>query len=63
LETFSRLAQFAAVNGATGVVVAPQGPPFAVMAFTVTEGKIVDIDLLADPARLRQLNPAALDIG
>ena len=32
----------ALVNGAAGVVVAPQGRPFSVMAFTVGDGRIVD---------------------
>src|SRR5215204_2729795 len=63
--TFSRLSPFvrpALVNGAAGVVVAPRGRPFAVMGFTVRRGKIVEIDVLADPARLRQLDlPAVLD--
>jgi RNA polymerase sigma-70 factor (ECF subfamily) len=31
------------------------------MGFTVTHGKIVEIDILADPARLRHLDLAALD--
>jgi ketosteroid isomerase-like protein len=62
--TFSRLSPFvrpALVNGAAGVVVAPEGRPFAVMGFTVTRGKIVEIDILADPTRLRQLVLAVLD--
>jgi hypothetical protein len=62
--TFSRLSPFvrpALVNGAAGVVVAPRGRPFAVMGFTVRRGKIVEIDVLADPARLRQLDLAVLD--
>jgi len=44
-----------------GVVVAPGGRPFSVVGFTVTAGKIVEIDILADPARLRQLDLAVLD--
>src|SRR5829696_10582405 len=62
--TFSRLSPFvrpALVNGAAGVVVAPRGRPFALMGFTVRRGKIVEIDVLADPARLRQLDLAVLD--
>ena len=62
--TFSRLSPFvrpALVNGAAGVVVAPRGRPFAVMGFTIRRGKIVEIDVLADPARLRQLDLAILD--
>jgi len=31
------------------------------MGFTVSGGKIVAIDVLADPARLRQLDLAVLD--
>jgi RNA polymerase sigma-70 factor (ECF subfamily) len=43
------------VNGAAGVVVAPHGRPFSVMAFTVRERKIVAIDVLADSDRLSEL--------
>jgi RNA polymerase sigma-70 factor (ECF subfamily) len=61
--TFSRLSPFvrlALVNGAAGVVVAPRGRPFAVMGFTVRRGRIVEIDVLADPARLRRLDLVAV---
>jgi RNA polymerase sigma factor (sigma-70 family) len=57
--TFAQLAPFARrvlVNGAAGVVVAPRGRPFAVVGFTVADGKIVEMDLLADPARIRELD-------
>jgi RNA polymerase sigma-70 factor (ECF subfamily) len=57
--TYSRLYPFvrpALVNGAAGAVVAPHGRPFSVMAFTVTNGKITQIDVLADPDRLAQLD-------
>jgi RNA polymerase sigma factor (sigma-70 family) len=60
--TFARLSPFvrpALVNGAAGVVVAPHGRPFSVMGFTVRNGKIIAIDVLADPIRLRQLDLAA----
>ncbi len=65
--TFSRLggpdllARPALVNGAVGRVVFRDGRPFAVMGFTVVSGKIVEIDILADPARLRRLDLAVLD--
>src|SRR5215203_1386322 len=62
--TFSRLSPFvrpALVNGEVGVVVAPRGRPFSVMGFTVRRGKIVEIDVLADPERLRQLDLTILD--
>ena len=62
--TFARLSPFvrpALVNGAAGVVVAPRGRPFSVMAFTVRDGKIVAIDGLADPERLKELDLTVLD--
>ncbi len=61
---FGRLHPFvrpALVNGVAGVVVAPHRRPFSVMAFTVRGGRIVEIDVLADPDRLRQLDLAVLD--
>ncbi|MEU7004885.1 hypothetical protein [Nonomuraea sp. NPDC046570] len=62
--TFGRLSPFARpalINGAAGVVVAAQGQPLSVMAFTVTGGKVLAIDVLADPERLRRLDLTALD--
>ena len=62
--TFARLSPFvrpALINGAAGVVVAPRGRPVSIMAFTVRGGKIVAIDALADPTRLRQLDLTVLD--
>jgi hypothetical protein len=50
----------ALINGAAGVVVAPEGRPFSVMAFTVVDGRIAAIDALADPDRLAQLDISAL---
>ena len=52
LDRFSRPAL---VNGAAGIVVASDERTYAVMGFTVADGKIVAIDILADPARLEQL--------
>ena len=62
--TFASGAQFARpalVNGAAGFVVAPRGRPIAVAGFTVAGGKIVAMDILADPARLRELDLTVLD--
>jgi RNA polymerase sigma-70 factor (ECF subfamily) len=53
--------RWALVNGAVGVVVVATGQPFAVMGFTVTGGKIVAINILADPERLDQLDLAGFD--
>jgi RNA polymerase sigma factor (sigma-70 family) len=64
-RAFSRLGQFsrrALVNGVAGIVSrAPGGPTFSVMGFTVVRGKITEIDILADPERLRLLDLAFLD--
>jgi RNA polymerase sigma factor (sigma-70 family) len=62
--SFARMSPFvrpALVNGAAGVVVAPHGRPFSVMGFTVRDGKIVEIDGIADPERLQRLDLAGLD--
>jgi RNA polymerase sigma-70 factor (ECF subfamily) len=61
---FARLSPYvrpALVNGAAGVVVAPHGRVINVMGFTVAKGKIVAIDVVADPERLKQLDLAVLD--
>ncbi|HZE50336.1 MAG TPA: sigma-70 family RNA polymerase sigma factor [Jatrophihabitantaceae bacterium] len=49
-------AQRVLVNGGAGVVSAPDGQPFALLAFTVSEGRIVEINILADPERLSELS-------
>jgi|ERR1700722_19876029 RNA polymerase sigma-70 factor (ECF subfamily) len=41
------------VNGGPGVVVTVGGQPFAVLGFTVSRGKIVEIDAIVGPERLR----------
>jgi RNA polymerase sigma-70 factor, ECF subfamily len=46
----------ALVNGVPGAVSILDGEVFSVGAFTVRGGKIVEFDILADPARLRQLD-------
>jgi RNA polymerase sigma-70 factor (ECF subfamily) len=50
----------ALVNGAAGAVITVGGRPFAVMGFTVTEGRIVEIDAIADPERVRRIAAAVL---
>ena len=51
----------ALVNGAVGAVSTRDGEPFSVGAFTIRGGKIVAIDILADPERIRRLDLAILD--
>ena len=49
------------VNGAPGYVVIRDGRPVSVGAFTVADGKITEMDLLADPRRLAELDLTGLD--
>jgi RNA polymerase sigma-70 factor (ECF subfamily) len=58
----ARFARRALVNGAPGIVVVPQKRAIAVAGFTVAEGRIVEIDVLADPKRLRDLDLSALGV-
>jgi len=58
---FSPFVRPALVNGAAGVVVAAGRRVLSVMGFTVTDGKIVAIDVLYDPDRLADLDLAVLD--
>jgi RNA polymerase sigma factor (sigma-70 family) len=51
----------ALVNGAPGAVVLLDGRPFSVGAFTVRDGRIVEIDILADPERLAGLDLTILE--
>jgi RNA polymerase sigma factor (sigma-70 family) len=51
----------ALVNGAAGVVVTVRGRPVTVMGFTVADGKIAEIDAIADPERVRKIAAAALN--
>ena len=63
-DTFSgraRAAKPALVNGAAGAVWAPGGRPRVVFGFTIAHGKIVEIQLFADPDRLSQLDLTVLD--
>ncbi len=51
----------ALINGVAGAVAFLHGQPFSVGAVTVRNGKIVELDFLADPERLRQLDLTILD--
>jgi RNA polymerase sigma-70 factor (ECF subfamily) len=50
----------ALVNGAAGVVITVRGRPYAVMGFTVADGKIIEIDAIADPDRVQRIAAAVL---
>jgi RNA polymerase sigma-70 factor (ECF subfamily) len=54
---FTETASRALINGVPGGVAwAPDGSPFAVISVTVAGGRIVSIDVLADPDRLSRLD-------
>jgi len=50
----------AIVNGNAGVIVVPGNVPVAVVGFAVAGGRIVEIDLIADPAKLARVGLSAL---
>jgi RNA polymerase sigma factor (sigma-70 family) len=57
----SRFAEPALVDGAVGIVVAPKGKLALVLRFGVVGDKITEIDIDADPQRLRRFSLAVLD--
>ncbi len=56
----ARAAQAALVNGAPGVVIAPRGKLMMVLTFSVAGGKIVAMEAIADPERVRALDLAVI---
>jgi hypothetical protein len=62
---FSKLglsSQVVLVNGNIGVVARlPDGRVLSVLAFTIAGGKVVEIDILADPDRLSRLDLSAIE--
>jgi len=63
-ETFAgraRAARPALVGGAVGLVWAQGGRPRVVFGFTIAGGKVVGIDLVADPKQLRRLDLTILE--
>ena len=57
----SRHSRVALVNGTPGIVMAPRGRLVLVLAFTIPDDRITRIDVIADPARLQELDLAVLD--
>jgi RNA polymerase sigma-70 factor (ECF subfamily) len=51
----------ALVNGAAGAVTIRDGRPFSVTGFTIRGGRIAEMDILVDPARLDQLDLTILE--
>ncbi|MFF3430952.1 RNA polymerase sigma factor SigJ [Streptomyces sp. NPDC002602] len=63
--TFGSLSPFARpalINGTAGVMVVMDGRRLSMMAFTVVGARIVAIDVLVDPERLKELDLSALDL-
>jgi RNA polymerase sigma factor (sigma-70 family) len=56
----ARFTEPALVNGAVGLVMAPRGRLLLILSFTVTDGKIAEIDIVGDPDRLRDVDLAVL---
>ena len=56
----TRFAQTALVDGSVGLIFAPDGKLSRVLRFTIAHGKIVQADIIAEPARLRDLDLAVL---
>ena len=60
---FSRRAQsarLALVNGAVGVILAPRGRLSIALSLTFVNGKITEMDVVADPERLAELDLAVV---
>ena len=57
----ARLTQPALVDGAIGVVVAPQGRLVRALRFTIADGKITEIEVIGNPARLGELDVSSVD--
>ena len=48
------------VNGAAGVVITLDGQPHGIMAFTVVNDQVVELDIIGDPDRIRSVASAVL---
>ena len=57
----AKLTQPALVNGAIGVVVAPQGRLSRALRFTIADGKITEMEIIGNPARLGELDVSIVD--
>jgi RNA polymerase sigma-70 factor (ECF subfamily) len=57
----ARLARPALVNGTVGIVMAPQGRLFRALRLTIANGKITEIEVIGDPARLEALELSVVE--
>jgi len=56
----AQFARPALVNGSVGILVAPRGRLFMALRCTVRGGRIVEMEVIADPERLRQIDLGVL---
>jgi RNA polymerase sigma-70 factor (ECF subfamily) len=52
----ARIVRPALVNGSIGVVMAPRGRLVRALTFKISNGKITEIEVIGDPARLGELD-------
>jgi RNA polymerase sigma-70 factor (ECF subfamily) len=57
----ARLVRPALVNGAIGLVMAPRGRLSRALTFQIANGKITEIEVIGDPARLAELDVSIVD--
>ena len=50
----------ALINGAAGMITFLEGQPFSICAVTVKNGKLAEMDFLADPERIAELDLTVL---
>jgi RNA polymerase sigma-70 factor (ECF subfamily) len=51
----------ALINGAAGMVAFRDGQPFSIAALTIIDGRIVEMNFLADPERIARLDVSVLE--
>lgn len=55
-----RFVQPALINGSVGLILAPRGKLSRVLTFTFANAKVTRVEVIGDPARLRELDIAVL---
>jgi len=55
-----RFVQVALINGSVGLILAPRGKLARALTFTFTNAKVTRVEVVGDPARLRELDIAVL---
>lgn len=58
-----RSVQLARINGSVGLILAPRGKLSRALTFTCTDAKVTQVEVIGDPARLRDLDITVLGLG